>query len=74
VKNFLLLFFFIIFSHCSLNSNSTYWTEDPKGLIKNDQIINEIKLKDKDITEMTFDEYRVYLKELNKSLPYPEIE
>ena len=56
-----------------MNNNSNYWTEDPANNIINKNILNEIFLNNKDVKQMTFNEYKVYLEQQNKNLSYPDI-
>ena len=69
-----LFFLLLIFlNNCSLNKDSQFWTED---LVKrnNDQkdllIILE---KSDDITNMTIEEYQIYIDAHTKKSKYPDI-
>ena len=72
MKYFLIISIFLI-SNCSLNDNSTFWLEDPKKDNLNKKIVNKILEENKDINEMTFNEYKLYLEEINKTKIYPDI-
>ena len=73
MKIFFLLISLLFIYNCSLNNNSNYWTEDPANNIINKNILNEIFLNNKDVKQMTFNEYKVYLEQQNKNLSYPDI-
>ena len=73
MKIFLNLFFFILISNCSLNSESKYWTEDTiKKKAENKRLI-EIIGKSNDIRSMTVDEYKIYIDDYIKKSKYPDI-
>ena len=72
MKYFLIISIFLI-SNCSLNDISTFWLEDPKKDNLNKKIVNKILEENKDINEMTFNEYKLYLEEINKTKIYPDI-
>ena len=73
MKLFFILFFFVFLNNCSLNKDSKYWTKD---VVKksNDQIklLNIIKKSDV-ITNMTFEEYEIYIDDYTKKSKYPDI-
>ena len=66
-----ILFFFV--SNCSLNSDSKYWTESVKKNILNQKKNELIKLKSKNITSMTMEEYELYLEGFTKNSKYPDL-
>ena len=73
MKIFLNLFFFILISNCSLNSESKYWTEDTiKKKAENKKLI-EIIGKSNDIRSMTVDEYEIYIDDYIKKSKIPDI-
>ena len=73
MKIFLYLIFFIFISNCSLNSESKYWTEETiKKKSENKKLI-KILGKSNDIRLMTFDEYKIYIKDYLKKSKYPDI-
>ena len=73
MKIFLFLIFLMFVSNCSLNSESKYWTEETtKKKIENKKLI-KILGKSNDIRLMTFDEYKIYIKDYLKKSKYPDI-
>tara|TARA_B100000780_G_C20944661_1_gene376779 strand:- start:488 stop:712 length:225 start_codon:yes stop_codon:yes gene_type:complete len=72
MKYFLLIFILILTS-CSLNKNSTYWNEYPaKESSKNKK--SSIALnKTNDFKKMTFNEFKLFLKEYADKSKYPDI-
>ena len=67
------LFILLFLNNCSLNKNSQYWTEDT--IKKKDELkkLLEILEKSKDITTMTFEEYKIYIEDYTKKSNYPDI-
>tara|TARA_Y100000768_G_C23774228_1_gene584810 strand:+ start:543 stop:770 length:228 start_codon:yes stop_codon:yes gene_type:complete len=69
----ILLIFFLLLNNCSLNKDSSYWTEDSS---KNNNIIKKTPktlTKNYDITKMTIEEYEIYIDEYTKKSKYPDI-
>ena len=67
------LFFFFIFSNCSINQDSKFWTENSiKKNVENNKLLLNLK-KSNDFTSMTFDEYKIYVEDYAKSSNYPNI-
>jgi len=63
----------IVISGCSLNKDSTYWTEDSiKNKADNIKLIKIIK-KSNDIRSMTVEEYEIYIDDYVKKSKYPDI-
>ena len=71
----LVLIFFIIFflNNCSLNKDSKYWTEDVLKKSDEQKILSEVLKKSEDITNMTFEEYEIYIDAYTKKSKYPDI-
>ena len=70
---YLLIILLIFITNCSLNNNSSYWSED---LIQNKEekkILDKILNENMDINKMTFDEYKLYLEKINRTKKYPDI-
>ena len=63
----------ILFSNCSLNKDSQYWTEDVVKKKNNQKKLSEILKKADDITTMTLSEYEIYIDEYSKKSKYPDI-
>ena len=69
-------FFFLIFllvSNCSLNKDSKYWSEDVVKKKENKRKLSKILEKSDDITNMTLDEYEIYIDDHTKKSKYPNI-
>ncbi len=68
------IFFIILFlNNCSLNKDSKYWTE---AVVKNsddEKRISEVLKKSEDITNMTNEEYEIYIDDYTKKSKYPDI-
>ena len=69
---FIFLIFFIL-NNCSLNKDSKYWTEDEVKKSKDQKKISEVLKKSDDITNMTYDEYKIYIDDYTKKSKYPDI-
>ena len=63
----------LIFSNCSLNKDSQYWTESSIKSKVNQKMLNKILKKADDITNMTFKEYEIYIDDYSKKSKYPDI-
>ncbi len=63
----------LIFSNCSLNKDSQYWTENPIERKNNQKKLNEILKKADDITTMSLVEYEIYIDDYTKKSKYPDI-
>ena len=63
----------ILFSNCSLNKDSQYWTEDVVKKKNNQRNLSEILKKADDITTMTPSEYEIYIDDYTKKSKYPDI-
>jgi|TARA_B110000444_G_scaffold45559_1_gene41502 uncharacterized membrane protein YvbJ len=68
------IFFIILFlNNCSLNKDSKYWTG---AVVKNsddEKRISEVLKKSEDITNMTNEEYEIYIDDYTKKSKYPDI-
>ena len=71
----LILFFFVILilNNCSLNKDSKYWTEDVVKKSKEEKKLSDVLKKSEDITNMTFQEYEIYIDDYTKKSKYPDI-
>jgi hypothetical protein len=68
------IFFIISFlTHCSLNKDSKYWTEDVVKKNEDQKKLSEVLKKSEDITNMTYDEYKIYIDDYTKKSKYPDI-
>ena len=73
MRSFLLIFFSLIISSCSLNKDSQYWTVNSIESKTNQKKLNEILKKADDITSMTLEEYEIYIDDYTKKSKYPDI-
>ena len=68
------IFFIILFlTNCSLNKDSKYWTEDVVKKSEDQKKLSEVLKKSEDITNMTYDEYKIYIDDNTKKSKYPDI-
>jgi uncharacterized membrane protein YvbJ len=68
------IFFIILFlNNCSLNKDSEYWTEEVVKNSDDQNKISEVLKKSVDITNMTNEEYEIYIDEYTKKSKYPDI-
>jgi len=68
------IFFIILFlTNCSLNKDSKYWTEDVVKKSDDQKKLSEVLKKSEDITNMTYDEYKIYIDDYTKKSKYPDI-
>ncbi len=75
MKKIILFFFFnTLLLNCSLNTNSKYWTEENQTTKKKDlSELKKIKLKSNDITQMSWEEYIIYLRDYTINSNYPDL-
>jgi Tfp pilus assembly protein PilP len=64
---------FLILSNCSLNKDSKYWTEDVEKRKENEKKLSKILKKTDDITNLTLEEYKIYIDDHTKKSKYPDI-
>ena len=63
------IFFIILFlTNCSLNKDSKYWTEDVVKKSEDQKKLYEVLKKSEDITNMTYDEYKIYIDDIQKKV------
>jgi hypothetical protein len=68
------IFFIILFlTNCSLNKDSKYWTEDVVKKSEDQKKLSEVLKKSEDITNMTYDEYKIYIDDHTKKSKYLDI-
>ena len=68
------MFFIILFlTNCSLNKDSKYWTEDVVKKREDQKKLSELLKKSEDITNMSYDEYKIYIDDYTKKSKYPDI-
>ena len=73
MRKFIIIFFSLTFTNCSLNKDSQYWTENSIESKTNQKKLNEILKKSDDITSMTIEEYEIYIDDYTKKSKYPDI-
>ena len=71
---FVFIFFIILLlNNCSLNKDSKYWTEDIVKTSEGQKELTEVLKKSEDITNMSFEEYEIYIDDYTKKSKYPDI-
>ena len=68
-----ILFIFFVLNNCSLNRDSKYWTEDVIKKSLDKKKLSEVLKKSEDITNMTYNEYKIYIDDYTKKSKYPDI-
>ena len=68
-----IFFIILLLNNCSLNKDSKYWTEDVIKKSKDQKKLSEVLKKSEDITNMTYDEYKIYIDHYTKKSKYPDI-
>ena len=66
-------FIILLLNNCSLNKDSKYWTEDVVKNSEDQKKLSELLKKSEDITNMTYDEYEIYIDDYTKKSKYPDI-
>ena len=69
----LTLFLLLLLNNCSLNKDSKYWTEDIVKTSEDQKELTEVLKKSEDITNMSFEEYEIYIDDYTKKSKYPDI-
>ena len=73
MRIFIIIFFSLILTNCSLNKDSQYWTENSVNNKTKQKNINKILKKVEDVTSMTLEEYKIYIDDYTKKSKYPDI-
>ena len=73
MKFIFILSLLFILSNCSLNKDSKYWTEDLEKEKETQKKLSKILKKTDDITNMTLEEYKIYIDDHTKKSKYPDI-
>ena len=63
----------LLLNNCSLNQDSKYWTEDVEKRKETKKKLSKILKKTDDITNMTLEEYEIYIDDHTKKSKYPDI-
>ncbi len=69
--NYIIILF--LFSNCSFNNNSSFWTDNNKKNLSLKDGFNEIPIKSKNVMKMNFEEYKIYIEDYKKKSKYPDI-
>jgi hypothetical protein len=72
MKLFFILFILFL-NNCSLSKDSKYWTETVVENVEDQKKISEVLKKSEDITNMTNEEYEIYIDDYTKKSKYPDI-
>ena len=71
---FVFIFFIIlVLNNCSLNKDSKYWTEDVVNTSEDQKELTEVLKTSEDITNMSFEEYEIYIDDYTKKSKYPDL-
>ena len=73
MKLVLILSITLFLNNCSLNKDSKYWTEDGVKKVEDEKKLSEVLKKSEDITNMSYDEYKIYIDDYTKKSKYPDI-
>ena len=73
MRKFIIIFFSLMLTNCSLNKDSQYWTENSIVSKTNQKKLSQILKKVDDITSMTLEEYEIYIDDYTKKSKYPDI-
>ena len=63
----------LLLTSCSLSKDSAYWNEDPIKKSAEDKKFSKILKKTSDYKTMTFDEFKLFLKDYSNNAEYPDI-
>jgi len=73
MKLVFILFIFFVLNNCSLNKDSKYWTEDVIKKSEDRKKLSYVLKKSEEITNMSYDEYNIYIDDYTKKSKYPDI-
>ena len=73
MKLVFILFIFFVLNNCSLNKDSKYWTEDVIKKSEDRKKLSNVLKKSEEITNMSYDEYNIYIDDYTKKSKYPDI-
>ena len=73
MKFVFIIFIIFLLNNCSLNEDSKYWTDDVVKKSEDNKKLSEVLKKSDDITNMTYDEYKIYIDDYTKKSKYPDI-
>ena len=70
---YLFLSLILFLTSCSLSKDSTYSNKNPLKKSVKDKKLSNILKKSGDYKSMTFDEFKLFLKDYSKNTEYPDI-
>ena len=73
MKLTLIIFLLFFLNNCSLNKDSKYWNEDVVKKNNDEKKLLEILKKSNNTTNMTLEEYEIYIDHYTKKSKYPKI-
>ena len=73
MKFIFIVFIILLLNNCSLNKDSKYWTEDVVKKSEDQKKLPKLFKKSEDITNMSFEEYEIYIDDYSKKSKYPDI-
>ena len=73
MKFVFIIFIIFLLNNCSLNKDSKYWTEEDVKQKRVQKKLSKVLKKSEDITNMTYDEYKIYIDDYTKKSKYPDI-
>ena len=73
MKFVFIIFIIFLLNNCSLNKDSKYWTEDVVKKSEDQKKLSEVLEKSEDITNMSYEEYKIYIDDYTKKSKYPDI-
>ena len=73
MKQIFLFMISLLLIRCALNKDSELWNEDSINNNENQKKLTKILKKTDDITEMSIDEYEIYIDDYTKKSKYTDI-
>ena len=73
MKLIFIFFIFFFVNNCSLKKDSKYWTEEVVNKSEDQKKLSKALKKSEDITNMSYDEYKIYIDDYTKKSKYPDI-
>jgi hypothetical protein len=73
MKLIFIIFIFFLLNNCSLNKDSKNWTVNLVKKSEDHKKLSEVIKKSEDITNMSYDEYKIYIDDYTKKSKYPDI-
>ena len=73
MKLILIFSIILIFNNCSLNKDSKYWNENVVKKSEDQKKVTDVLKKSEEITNITIEEYEIYIDDYTKKSKYPDI-